>query len=31
MAIVKINIQRFNPETDEKPYIKTYEVEESVL
>ena len=31
MAIVKINIQRFNPETDETPYMQTYEVEESVL
>ena len=31
MAIVKIDIQRFNPETDEKPYMQTYEVEESIL
>jgi succinate dehydrogenase / fumarate reductase iron-sulfur subunit len=31
MAIVKIDIQRFNPETDETPYMQTYEVEESIL
>jgi len=24
---IKVEIQRFNPETDAEPYIKTYEVE----
>ena len=31
MAIINIEVQRFNPETDEKPYMQTYEVEESIL
>lgn len=31
MANVIINIQRFNPELDDKPYIQTYEVDEEIL
>ena len=31
MANVIINIQRFNPEIDDKPYIQTYEVDEEIL
>ena len=31
MANVLIEVQRFNPETDEKPYMQTYEVSEEIL
>ena len=31
MANIIINIQRFNPEIDDKPYIQTYEVDEEIL
>ena len=31
MANILIEIQRFNPEVDEKPYMQTYEVSEEVL
>jgi succinate dehydrogenase / fumarate reductase iron-sulfur subunit len=31
MANIEILIQRFNPETDDKPYMQSYEVDEEIL